>query len=115
MNETLPIEPSYGSSPNTTYTVNSIAFGDGYTQRVIQGLNSNRRTWSLRWSNLDNADIVRLAAFLNATKGATHFLWTATGDTTPSKWIVSEMRGPDYLEGGRIANLSATIVEVFDL
>lgn len=113
---TLPEpQPSYGTSADTTFKVANIPFGDGYTQRVPLGLNSVRRTWNAIWENRDNADIERIAAFLRDTGGATAFLWTPPGDTAPSKWIVNSFKGPNYLAGGRVANLTAVFTEVFDL
>lgn len=112
---TLPdITPSYTSAPDTTFQVSIARLGDGYTQRVPIGLNSTKRTWRVVWNDGDIPEMETLAAFFRTAGGYQAFLWTPPGDETPTKWICSGFKGPTRIEGGLLANLSATFEEVFD-
>ena len=117
MTDTLPdIAASYSSAVKTNFRTKSAQFGDGYTQRAADGLNSVARTWSLSWQSRPIADIDSLYDFLIAKLGAEAFYWTAPGDTQ-RKWICQKdmQRTPVSAEASGYDTLKVTFQEVFDI
>jgi len=110
MSVALPFSPTY-SSPLTTKTRMKIApFGDGYKQRILDGVNPITDSWALKFK-LTDEDWATFRTFLRTNLGQT-VDWTAPGELTAQKWA--------YLEGWNCnpiaANhweLSLTIEEVF--
>ena len=60
-----------GSTPESSKPrVKKAQFGDGYSQRAGDGINTDLKQWSLSFSNRAEADIDLICAFLEG-KGAT--------------------------------------------
>lgn len=58
------------------------AFGDGYAQRTLDGINALDRKWQLTWGMRSAADINAMVAFLEAEKAsAFDFLEQQTSTT----------------------------------
>ncbi|MDT8372130.1 MAG: phage tail protein [Gammaproteobacteria bacterium] len=106
---TFSYSPDQSASLTKSPRVRSIQFGDGYQQRVPDGLNTQPRTWSLTF-NRNSIDIVDIEAFLVARNGVEAFDWTPytglTGKWVCSKWALTEL-SPDSQV------LSAVFTEVF--
>lgn len=64
-----------GSSGSTTQRVRKAQFGDGYAQRVADGINSKSSSFNLQFIG-DAATIGAILTFLDAHAGATAFYWT---------------------------------------
>ena len=60
------IVPSYQAQKRSAPRVRSVAFGDGYAQRLKWGLNIDAKSWNLRWQNLSETDADTLEAFFEA-------------------------------------------------
>jgi phage-related protein len=90
--------------------VNSVKFGDGYEQRVADGINSIIEDWSLSFTLRTKAEINAIDAFLRARKGVENFDWTTPAGQLKKfvcrKWSVS------YFHDGN-ASLSATFEQDF--
>lgn len=117
MTDTLPdIASSYSSSNSTDFRTLSAPFGDGYTQRTADGLNSVKRTWRVLWKSRPVADINTLYEFLVAKLGQEAFNWTAPGDIQ-RKWICRESleKTPISAEASGYWDLNAEFEEVFDI
>jgi phage-related protein len=57
-------------------------FGDGYSQRTLDGINALNRKWSLVWGDRDAPTVNAIVAFLEAEKASTFpFLEQQTGTT----------------------------------
>ena len=41
------IDPNFGASKTSQPTVRNVQFGDGYSQRLRYGLNTDLKVWSL--------------------------------------------------------------------
>lgn len=67
--------PDYGARKKTTSKLREAAFGDGYTQRVGQGLNTQAREWELTFSVRSETEIEAIEAFLNARSDGRAFSW----------------------------------------
>lgn len=113
---TLPLTagPTYGPTSKTVGTrVRKTDFGDGYGQRVEDGINTVRAQWNVGWSSLTEAEKTAVDVFLAERKGTKYFLWTPPGEGSPLKWICSSWQ-IDPLDPGAYS-FSAQFVQVFDL
>lgn len=60
----------------------SASFGDGYEQRLRDGLNSMPETWTLEFTTRTSTEIRAIEDFLEALAGVSNFDWvTPRGDT----------------------------------
>jgi phage-related protein len=78
--------PDFGASLDLTLEVAENVFGDGYTQRNTNGLNSTKESWSVSWKNMPKVEMDILEAFIRTQGGWQAFFWTPLGETTPKKW-----------------------------
>jgi phage-related protein len=100
--------PAFGASDMTKPRVLVAQYGDGYQQRVADGINHMLRQWQLTFSSRQER-IDEIRAFLDARAGVESFDWTPPrGDA--GKWIAQEWQG--QVNNGADA-LSVTFVEVF--
>lgn len=88
-------------------------FGDGYDQRIPDGINHQRRNWSLRWGPITPAAADYIENFLLARGAHQPFWWTPPRYLAPvkvrcPKWIRTE-------EQWNASSIEAGFVEVFDL
>lgn len=84
-------------------------FGDGYQQRIIDGLNAEKRTWSLQFNGRHSEIITAMDAYLTALRGSQFPFFDPVTKTIVQvfcdNWNVNwAMRKPD---GDVIGNLSA--------
>lgn len=115
MADPLPdIPPSYTSRGDTGFRVREAEFGDGYSQRAADGLNSVGRVWSLTWQNRPNADVTTLYDFLVGKLGFEAFEWTAPDESSPRLWVCREGVTKTPVTAG-YSTLTAEFEEVFDL
>lgn len=72
-----------GMTKTTTHRVLTAKFGDGYEQRVLDGLNTKNDVFSVSFNNRTRADINLLAKFfdVNAAKAFTFTVTDHDGDT----------------------------------
>lgn len=108
-----PRAPSAGTTVTITPRVNKAQFGDGYMQRVSDGLNTVQEKWNVVWNNLttDQSDTIR--SFFEARGGVEAFFWTAPDSTTTKKYICTSWT-PNLLPAGYVS-LTAQFEQVFDL
>tara|TARA_E500000305_G_C3976407_1_gene214578 strand:- start:453 stop:848 length:396 start_codon:yes stop_codon:yes gene_type:complete len=66
--------PDRSLSRNIAPSTRVVAFGDGYEQRVAEGINSIKEQYNLTFANRPKAEIDGIVKFLNGTHG------TLTGD-----------------------------------
>jgi phage-related protein len=82
----MPYGPDFDTGVTPTVRVLESDFGDGYGQKVKDGLNSIKDTWDLSWSNLTPTEGQTAYNFLRAAAGATSFLWMPAFETTYRIW-----------------------------
>lgn len=88
--------------------VRAAAFGDGYQQRVPNGINTMPRNWQIEIVN--RRPVVEAAeAFLAARGGAESFDWQPPSGPI-GKWLC---RSWNATFAGKTATLTATFEEVF--
>lgn len=103
--------PSVGSGSSIAPRILRAEFGDGYNQRIGDGLNTVPETWQLRWGLLNATQMGEIWSFLKARAGAEAFLWTAPGGT-PLKYICG--RSERTTVDGLLWSISADFEQVFD-
>lgn len=108
MPNTFSYIPTYGASERTQPRVLTATFGDGYEQRLADGINTIRRVWTLSFSKTA-ADTQLVIDFLENEGGVTAFNWTpprgAAGLWKAQAWDSSVNDGYD--------TLNVTFIEVF--
>lgn len=81
--------PLYGASKTSQPAVRRVQFGDGYSQRLVFGLNQDPKEWTLEF-NVTEAEADEIETFLEARAGAESFDWTPPDSNTSYKWLCSE-------------------------
>lgn len=101
----------YGSSVSTKPSVLRAKFGDGYEQRVGDGLNSLVRTWNVTFTVAPDV-ATAIDEFLSGLKGVTNFDWTPPRGAA-GKWVCETEWTVNVVNAGQHA-LSAIFQEVFE-
>jgi len=74
--------------PSTNFTADNAPrvltaqFGDGYSQRTADGINTNVKNWDLSFNNRTLEDALAIKDFFITKKGVEAFLWTPPGEST---------------------------------
>ena len=101
--------PSPGPTQSKQPRVKTAQFGDGYQQRVADGINGSPRSWALQFTRL-TAEIDAIDDFLSALGGAASFEWMPPKGAY-GKWVCrSWSRVTTYKN---VETISATFEEVF--
>lgn len=87
-------------------------FGDGYSQRVADGINTINRTITVSYTGTATQISVYNDFFTNLS-GASSFDWAPPNESTSLKWICKEWSIRDL--GPSVQQLDATFTQVFDL
>ena len=69
MQELFEAVADRGLSRKSRHNVLTAKFGDGYEQRVLDGINTKQDQFSISFKNRDAADINLIAAFLDDSAG----------------------------------------------
>jgi len=89
--------PTYTSNVDSIYRIKEAKFGDGYAQRVADGINSIVRQWNLEFEKISIANATSIKNFINSKLGSITFTWD-TPDSETVKVICKSMkerfRGP---------------------
>jgi phage-related protein len=108
---TFTYVPSFGINEQSQPTTRTVQYGDGYSQRLRYGLNTDPKKWQLRFENRDNTETTNITDFLEARAGAESFDWTpprgSAGKYICSEWSVD-------MTHYNINTVVATFVEVFE-
>lgn len=105
--------PSYGAQLSVKPRVVRAQFGDGYSQRVVDGINNKPRKWQLTFAARTTAEIQPILAFLETQGGDQSFDWTPpTG--AAGKWIIDD-GWTHTLNRFNDNTVSVVFQEVFDL
>jgi phage-related protein len=96
-----------GSNGSKTFSVLKASFGDGYTQRAKNGINSSSRKWNITIADKYAYELEPIKAFLDDRAGAVSFLWT------PPNGVQGKFVCEAYTETPAVAGLS-TLTAVFE-
>lgn len=106
---TFTYTPVYSVNETKKPRVKVAQFGDGYMQRVADGINTTPRTWSLTFRGTQS-EIETIDAFLATANGVDSFDWTppsgSAGKFLAMEWSVSAANYNDW-------SLSTTFTEVY--
>lgn len=69
-------KPSYGSPINHAPRVKSLQFGDGYEQRVRDGINNTLLQYDIRFEVRTYQEAFAILHFLDERAGSESFVWT---------------------------------------
>ena len=67
------VQPDKGLGRQTTMKVHLAQFGDGYEQRIADGINTKQQTIQVAFSTRPKAEIDDLVAFFESLNGVTKF------------------------------------------
>lgn len=81
----FPID--YGVQAEFRPRVNTVPFGDGYKQRLPDGLNTDLPVWSVSMRTRTNTETDNILAFLRARKGSESFTWSTCPDGGTKNYI----------------------------
>ena len=105
------INPTYGASKRSQPTVRNVQFGDGYSQRLRFGLNTDLKVWSLKFE-VSETDADTIETFLEARGGAESFDWSPPDESDTYKWICQDWsKSIPYLNR---ATITATFQQVIE-
>lgn len=105
----ITANPVWTSKRNTNTRILKQDFGDGYSQRAGDGINTTVDTWDIEFRGTSTV-IDGIVTVLESKAGHTNFTWSYAGT---QKWICKQWSYADL--GGDTRSLSATFEEVFDL
>jgi phage-related protein len=110
---TLPVgvEPSVGTSSETTARVREASFGDGYSQITADGLNSVSAQVTLVLEGIPVADAEAVQSVLAGWRGATTFVFMLPGSSLARRWTCRKWSSspPEY----GLTTLTLTLTESF--
>ena len=111
------VQPDKGLSRKNTPRTFTVQFGDGYQQRIANGINNLKQQFSVSFATREKAEIDDIVGFFESTNGVTAFDFTfadtnASGNEETVKVYVSEFtQNWDYDD---FYTLSATFVRVYE-
>jgi len=104
------VNPSYGASKSSAPKVRIAAFGSGYSQRSVYGINQDLKSWDFVWENISETDADEIEIFLEARGGAESFSYQPQGEAASKKYICIEWsKSIPYLNR---ATINATFQQV---
>lgn len=96
------------------YRTLSAQFGDGYSQRAADGLNSIVDSWQIVYSTVTATEANTIRSFCDSVGNWDSFTWTAPGEASSKKWrIKSDVQESSV--SGNLFSISFEIEQVFDL
>ena len=110
---TPPLAPSRTSSQARTPRVLLAQYGDGYEQRLQDGLNTRGLTVTAIWGALTHADADTIVAFFEARAGVEPFTYTMPPSSTNRRWVCSEWTRTEIDD--LASSITAAWREVFDI
>ncbi len=109
--QTFTWHPDVGSQQEVRPVVRLARFGDGYEQRLRDGLNSVPEKWSVRFSG-NEVEISPIRQFLKNSAGVDSFNWVTPFNETLT-FVCDTWNVDRSIEGG-IFTLSAEFRQVFE-
>jgi phage-related protein len=106
-------ELSFGTSLGQQYRVRRVDFGDGYSQRSRDGLNTTPQVWQLQWNGISDADAETLRSFFESLAGVSLVDWKPYGQAAPLKWTANNWSSKP--SGYLVQDCSVTLLQEFDL
>jgi len=111
-----PVCPDRNTSKSTKPRVLRAAFGDGYEQRIVDGINNLQQTFSVSFNNREKEEIDDIIAFFDSKNGVSSFDYTypdsnSGGETTVK--VVCEDYNLNYINS-EFYGCTATFRRVYE-
>lgn len=107
------VEPSVEYGKTVKYRTLDADFGEGYSQRTKDGLNSKTVEPALYFAAVSSSIKDYIEGFLDEKGGAEAFSYTLPDESDPKLWICKE---PDYQHlGAGLWRIDMKLKQVFDL
>lgn len=107
-------DPGIGTTKRKRYNTRRVDFGDGYSQRVADGLNNIREIWDVIFDNISDTLADTIEAFIDARNGDVEpFLWTPPHEATAKQYTASNF--VRQLNSSVTSTLTVTFTQEFDL
>ena len=95
--------PDYGASVTYRPRVRAVRFGDGYEQRVADGVNTGTDAWNLTFAVRTDVEALDILNFLAARGGVEAFDWTPPNESNAIRVVCREWnRSVDYADRNTI-------------
>lgn len=93
MTVTLPATPcpDWGYEFQETPRIVLNSYGDGYSQRIEDGLNHMLRQTTITYSNLSTTEFTTMRNFFRSLNGIDSFKWRPEGDVFECVWYASKI------------------------
>jgi phage-related protein len=109
---TLTIYPAWGADLSEEPRVNEAVFGDGYSQRITQGINNIRGEIDAAWGPIGQTDADALVALFRTLNGVSPFQMQMPGDSM-RKFITVGAWKKKFKDTG-VFEVSVKLKQVFD-
>ncbi len=112
----FPTDPavSFGVSSKKSYRVLAADFGDGYSQRTKDGLNSEIETLPMVWTTLTYDEAAIITDFIDDRGGSEAFSYTPPGQSVSKNWNCPG--GWTFkASNATYTDVTATFIRVYDL
>ena len=110
------ISPDRGISRQSTPRVLTARFGDGYEQRIADGINSINEMFNVTFNNRSAAEVDDITGYFASLKGATSFTYTIPDDNAGGELaikVVCQNYSQSYHHDG-FYSVSATLKRVYE-
>lgn len=109
-----PVNPTYDSSGTTKFRIKKIQYGNGYSQRAKDGINSVAKTFKLEWKVIDQQAYDYIYNFFTSLGGSQSFKYQVPGlDNEQRLYVSGEVSHKSVAVG--VYEISVDIEQVFDL
>lgn len=93
------IVPSQSTTKTVVPNMVEVVMGNGYLQRVPNGINYLRDYISIEWQNRNQTDADTINAFLDSLESGDYFTWTSPFDKVSKKYILDGPRSIQVASG----------------
>jgi phage-related protein len=108
------VNPTYDTGGTTKFKVRKIQYGNGYSQRARDGLNSTTQTFKLEWKTIKQSDFDYIYGFFKSLAGTDAFQYQVPGlDNVQRLYVSGEITYKSIAVG--VYDLNVDIEECFDL
>jgi len=104
--------PDFGAQAAYKPRVRVTKFGDGYEQRVGDGINIRPASWPLKFAMRDDTERTGILAFLEARNGVEAFDWTPPFGGSAIRAVCRNWEWTP--EKANLSTITATFEQVFE-
>lgn len=105
--------PSYSTAVTVVPKTLVAPFGDSYTQRSRDGMNTMPQTWNVTWEKIDVTLANALMAFFDSMAGCDAFKWEPYREEGTTRKFICTNWNRRFMKDS-VDAVYATFVEVFD-